>query len=351
MNNHKYTPEQKQMLEQKRQAMLQRQKKKKLRNLLITLQVIILITLSVVIACLVFIPGNKTLADANIENPGTSDCVKDVAVINKADYSFMIKQMYNEINSKNAILIDLASGEILAQKFPDEKIFPASITKIMTTIVALEHYEDLEIAIEMPDDMYTYLIEQNASVAGFLAGERVKIIDLLYGVMLPSGADACLSLARSIAGTEQAFAKKMTEKAKEIGAVNTNFTNSTGLHDPNHYTTVKDLSLILTYALKNQTFREIFTTETHTTSATNKHKYGITLNSTTFKAFSRAGLENRFVKGGKTGFTGEACLCLASLGQKNGREYILVTVGAGSSNSSKGVQHVVDADFIYDKYA
>ena len=71
----------------------------------------------------------------------------------------------------------------------------------------------------MPDDMYTYLIEQNASVAGFLAGERVKIIDLLYGVMLPSGADACLSLARSIAGTEQAFAKKMTEKAKEITEV------------------------------------------------------------------------------------------------------------------------------------
>lgn len=316
-------------------------------------QVAIILVLSVVISLLLFLPGNKSLISGIATPPQALAQSSYVDSMSKVDNSFMITSLSTEIDSKSAILTDLASGEVLAQKFPDEKVYPASLTKIMTATLVLEHFNDLQQEIEMPSDMYVYLLEQNASQAGFLAGEKVKIIDLLYGVLLPSGADACLALARTVAGTEQNFAKQMTEKAKELGAENTNFVNSTGLHDDNHYSTVRDLSCILAYALKNETFKTIFTTERYTTSPTNKHTKGLTLTNTTFKAFERAKIENVYVKGGKTGFTGEACLCLASLAMREGREYTLVTVGAGSSTSSRGTQHVQDADLIYnsiDKY-
>ena len=350
MDNRKYTPEEKQKIAMRKQLRERKRNQREFRRICIIMQLVVLLIVSLLVSALVFIPGNASLIPGHALNPGISTGLSDVPTANKPDYSFMITKLSSEINSKNAILLDLASGQVLAEKFPDEKIAPASLTKIMTAIIVLEHYDDLEIMIEMPDDMYTYLVEQNASVAGFIAGERVRIIDLVHGILLPSGADACLSLARSISGNEQAFAKKMTEKAHELGAVSTNFVNSTGLDDPNHYTTVRDLSVILTYALKNTTFRTVFTTAQYTTAATNKHPHGITLFNTTFKAFERAGLDNPYVKGGKTGFTGEACLCLATLAIKNGREYVLVTVGAGSSTSSRGIQHVADANLIYSRY-
>ncbi len=351
MNNRKYTEEQIREAQRRKQALIIKKRNKQRRNRYICLQILVFIILCSLIFGLIFIPGNKTLIKGQADNPGTFDSIKDIPAVKKADYSFMIKKLSNDINSSNAILMDLWSGEILAEKFPDEKIYPASLTKIMTAVLVLEHYTDLEIMLEMPDDIYTYLIEQNASVAGFLSGEKVRIIDLLYGILLPSGADACLVVARAISGNEQAFAKKMTEKAHSIGAENTNFVNSTGLHAADHYTTVRDLSTILMYALKNETFKNIFTTASYTTAPTNKHIHGITFTNTTFKAFERAGIENLYVKGGKTGYTEEACLCLASLAEKNGREYILVTVGAGTPTSSRGTQHVADANYIYDKYA
>lgn len=350
MDNRRYTPDEIERIRNRKKAIERRKRQKEYRKTCLILQIIVLLLVSGIVSALIFIPGSGSLVSGQAFNPGVLGGVSEVSAIEKPDYSFMITKLTSEINSRNAILLDLASGQILAEKFPDEKIAPASLTKMMTAIVVIEHYEDLEIMIEMPNDMYTYLIEQNASVAGFLAGEKVKILDLLYGVLLPSGADACISLARSVAGTEANFAKLMTEKAHQIGAQNTNFVNSTGLDDENHYTTVRDLSKILSYGLQNSTFRSIFTAKSHTTSPTNKHPHGITVYNTTFKAFERAGLDDPYVKGGKTGFTGNACLCLASLAMKNGREYILVTVGAGNSNSSKGTQHVKDASLIYSRY-
>ena len=330
-----------------------RHTKKQNKNFLpyVILQILILVLITSTVAMLIIGPGNSSLTSVNMDNPGELSNELNMESIDKVDYSPLVKKITTEISSSNAILIDLTHDEVIAEKAPDTKIFPASVTKIMTAIIVLEHFDDLNVMIEMPSDMYQYLIEQNASVAGFTAGERVKIIDLLHGVLLPSGADACLSLAKYVAGSEAEFAKKMTEKAHSLGAVNTNFVNSTGLHDDNHYTTVRDLSVILKYALKNQSFRTIFTTEKYTTSATNKHPYGLTFSNTTFKAFERAGLKSAYVKGGKTGYTGEARLCLATLAQKNGKEYILVTVGAGTGQSSRGTQHATDAEYIYKNFA
>ncbi len=322
-----------------------------IRNRYIILQAVIFVLVFAILVSGVSLIGNKSLATLNTDGSEILNEFTDISVSGKADNSFLVQQLGRELSSTNAILIDLASEEVIAEKLPDEKVYPASMTKVMTAVVVLEHFADLTVQIEMPADMYTYLREQNASVAGFLPGEKVQIIDLLYGVLLPSGADACLSLARAVSGSEAEFAKDMTEKAKELGAVNTNFVNSTGLHDDNHYTTVRDMAKIVRYALENDAFRTVFTAEYHTTAPTNKHSNGLEMNSTVFSAIRRTGLDNNYILGGKTGYTGEACLCLASLGKKGGREYILVTVGAGTSTSSKGTHHVKDALYVFNNVA
>ncbi len=321
------------------------------RNRYIFLQAVVFVVIFALLISAVSMIGNKTLADLNVENSDVLKSLTNISVSGKVDNSFLVQQLGKELSSTNAILIDLASEEVIAEKLPDDKVYPASMTKVMTAIVVLEHFDDVTVQIEMPADMYPYLREQNASVAGFLPGEKVQIIDLLYGVLLPSGADACLSLARAVSGSEAAFANDMTKKAHEIGAVNTNFVNSTGLHDDNHYTTVRDMAKIVKYALQNDDFRAVFTAESHTTAPTNKHSKGLEMNSTVFSAIKRTGLDNNYILGGKTGYTGEACLCLASLGKKGGREYILVTVGAGTPTSSKGTHHVKDALYVFNNVA
>ena len=231
----------------------------------------------------------------------------------------------DNLHSPNAILVRLEDHAILMQKKSEQKLYPASLTKIMTAIIAIENLPNLKEKIELPAAMFQQLYKADASMAGFQPNEKVKAIDLLYGVMLPSGAECCIGLADHIAGSEQNFVEKMNQKAAALGMSNTHFTNSTGLQDKQHYTTVKDLSILLSYALQNNTFRDIFTTSHHSTAPTNKHPNGITFSSTMFKNIENPVINGGKILGGKTGFTDEAGLCLASLAQKDGKEYVLVT--------------------------
>lgn len=185
-------------------------------------------------------------------------------------------------------------------------------------------------------------------MAGFLPGEKVRAIDLLYGALLPSGAECCIGLADEISGSEENFVKKMNQRADQLGMSNTHFTNSTGLQNENHYSTVKDLSLLLDYALQNQTFREIFTSSRHSTAATNKHPDGITFTSTLSQNLKDQTLPGGKILGGKTGFTDEAGLCLASLAQIGGKEYILVTAGAEGDHKTEPYD-IDDAREVYQR--
>lgn len=241
----------------------------------------------------------------------------------------------DNLHSPNAILVRLNDHTILMQKKIEQKIYPASLTKIMTATVAIENLHDLQKKIELSSSMFQKLNKENASMAGFQPNEEVKAIDLLYGMMLPSGAECCIGLADHISGSEQAFVDKMNQKAKSLGMSNTHFTNATGLQDQNHYTTVKDLSILLSYALKNSTFQEIFTTSSHSTASTNKHPDGITFKSTLFKNIQNSTLKSGKILGGKTGYTDEAGLCLASFAQVNGKKYILVTAGAKGNHQTE----------------
>lgn len=231
------------------------------------------------------------------------------------------------LNSPHAILLRADSGEVLAEKDADSTIYPASMTKMMTALLAIEANPDLDTPVTLPEEIFPALQAQNASLAGFQAGETATVRDLLYGAMLPSGAECCEALAREVSGA-------------------THFCNPTGLHDPEHVSTVRDMARLTEAALQNETFRKLFTTERYTVPATNCHPQGFTMHSTLLSQLDGTELHSGRILGGKTGYTGEAGLCLASLAEVKGREYILVTAGAGG-NHSTAPYHIEDAVTVY----
>ncbi|MTI57499.1 MAG: D-alanyl-D-alanine carboxypeptidase [Geosporobacter ferrireducens] len=254
-----------------------------------------------------------------------------------------------ELYSPYAILVRLKDQKVVFKTGSEERIYPASLTKIMTAIVVIENISDLQKRIILPEKIFPDLYKANASMAGFLPGEEVTVVDLLYGTLLPSGADASGGLALHTSGSENEFVKQMNRKAKKLGMDNTHFTNVSGLHDDKHYTTVKDMAVLLEYALKNETFRQIFTSSRYSTASTNIHSGGITFYSTLSKKIDTYEFHGGKILGGKTGYTDEAGLCLASLAEKNGTEYILITAGA-PGNPYTEQYHIMDAFTVYKKY-
>lgn len=222
----------------------------------------------------------------------------------------------NDISSDYAILIDLENNTVLASKKGDEKMYPASMTKMMTLIVAAEHAENLDDTFEMTTAITDPLFRENASVAGFLNGEQVTLRDLMYGLVLPSGADCAVALAIYTAGSEAAFADMMNEKVAELGLKNTHFMNPTGLHDENQYSTCHEIALILEYALRDDFMRTVLSTYKYTTEKTPQHPDGITLYSTMQSRMYGNEAPGMFILGGKTGYTTEAGNCLASYAVK-----------------------------------
>ena len=158
------------------------------------------------------------------------------------------------VNAKTAILQDYLSGEILYEKDADLSIYPASMTKIMTSIIAFDLIKKGELTLDEK-----FIISENAwrlSTAGYssmfiMVGDEVSVENLLRGIIVASGNDACIALAEGIAGTEEEFAVLMTEKALELGMENTNFSNSSGIYDPNNYSTVRDILIMSNYLIKN----------------------------------------------------------------------------------------------------
>lgn len=250
--------------------------------------------------------------------------------------------------SHYAVLMVPDSGEILAERNADEKIYPASMTKIMTAILAIENCDDLNEIVTLPEGIFQALYNEGASMAGFVSGEEATLQDLLYGVLLPSGAECCVTFADRIAGSEVQFAELMNEKAEELGMDGTHFCNSTGLHEPEHYSTVKDIGILLKYALQNQVFREAFCSSRYSMQPTECHPDGFTFYSTLFSNMESVDVIGGTILGGKTGYTEESGLCLASLASVNGREYILVTAKADGTHETEPF-HILDAVDVYSQ--
>ena len=248
----------------------------------------------------------------------------------EADLGIVIPSLH----SQNAILLN-ESGQSLFEKNADAIIYPASLTKIMTAIVAIEKNDDLQKHTMVDPKTIATFTAQNASMAGFKGGDLVTIEDLLYGTILPSGADATATLAKVIAGSEDHFVSLMNEKAQELGMFDTHFVNASGLHDDAHVSSVRDLSKLFRYAIDNPIFYKILTTKSYSTVVPEK----LTMSSSLFTKMPSA--EN-VILGGKTGYTPEAGLCLASLLEKNGNQYLLITTNAKGNIRTEPL-HVQDA--------
>lgn len=234
----------------------------------------------------------------------------------------------SQTHSPNVILIDFETGERLAEKASSEIVFPASLTKLMTVAVALDYLTELDQEVVMQEKYFTGLFEARASITGFVEDEVTTVRELLYGAILPSGADACLALADLIAGSEADFVTLMNEKARELGMTRTRYANATGLHDVKNISTVEDIAKLVHRVSKNPVFYEVFTTLQHEVPATNFNEEGFIMNSTIYNSLMKLPELQNVIIGGKTGFTEQAGLCLASIGEVGGKKYILVTAGA-----------------------
>ncbi len=246
-------------------------------------------------------------------------------------FIFLIQGNANsfEIKASTAILQDFLSGKILYEKEADRSIYPASMTKIMTSIIAFDLIKSGELSL---DDKF--LISEKAwrlskpgnSSMFIMLNDEVSVEDLLRGIIIVSGNDACVALAEGIAGTEEAFAELMTTKAIEIGMTNTNFSNSSGLNDPDNYSTVRDILVMSNYLIKNYpNFYEYFKELEFTWDRTGGDP--ITQPNTNSLL-----LKNRLVDGIKTGYLAVEKYSLASSMSKNERR--LIAVGSGFKNKS-----------------
>jgi len=250
-----------------------------------------------------------------------------------------------EVKSPYIALLDVENNKVIAGRNIDARIYPASMTKVLSLIVAVEHITDLSQTFTMTGDIVEPLVREEASRAGFEAGDTVSAKDMLYGLVLPSGADAAVGLAIMTAGSEAAFADLMNQKCAELGLTGSHFTNASGLFDENQYTTPVEMALILKYAMQNETCAKILSTYQYTTAPMESKPEGILLSSTMFSRMYGTEVEGVTITAGKTGYTQEAKNCLVSFAEKGGHHYIALTAGAENK------WHVIFDDFeIYKNY-
>ncbi len=263
-------------------------------------------------------------------------------------------ELEKNLSSEAVLLMEASTGKVVYEKKGYEKKYPASTTKIMTAILAIEHCNLNETATA--SEFAINSVPSGYSTANIQIGETLSVKDLLYALMLQSANESAVILAEHVSGSQEAFANLMNEKAKELGCKNTHFINPNGIHDENHYTTAYDLALITQYAMKNQTFRDIVKTTSFTLPATTSYPsesrtYANTNNLIIYDARNRP--DNYYYKyatGVKTGYTSAAKNCLVASAEKNGIEYISVVLGASITYESTGsVSHrYVDTISLFD---
>ncbi len=314
----------------------------------------ILIALIIAIPLLVSkcgkVPTDSSVSSSKTENISSNKQPESTkgTTINKLKYATRTNNTdILKMSSSHGILIDIKQNVIVAEKKSSEIIYPASLTKVMTLLVAVENLKDLDETFTFTTEMLDPFFIEEASVAGFLNEETVPIIDLLYGSILPSGADATFALAVHIAGNEENFVKLMNKKVQELGLKNTHFMNCSGLHHENHYSTVHDIALIMKYAMENETCKKVLSMLEYTTSKTPQHPDGIHLYSDTFSRMYGTEAVGVTMLAGKTGYTDQSGNCLVTYAKAtNGKSYILATAGA-----SGPYMPIYDAIDIYAEFA
>ncbi len=250
------------------------------------------------------------------------------------------------VESTYALLIDLDQSAVVVQRNFRDRMNPASMTKILTLLVAAEHIDNLDDTFTITREITDYSFSNRCSAVGFDVGERVTVRDLLYGTILPSGGDAAAALAYYVSGSLDAFVELMNNKLAELRLSDTtHFTNCVGLYDTNHYSTVYDIAVILKAALDNELCREILSAHKYTTSFTEQHPEGIELSNWFLRRIEDKDTYGEVVSA-KTGYVEESGSCAASYYVSNsGKNYICVT-----GNAHSAWKCIYDQTAIYQMY-
>lgn len=238
-----------------------------------------------------------------------------------------------QVEATAAILVDVGTGTVLYEYSAHEQRYPASITKVMTALLALEAVDQGQISLDqmvtLTSDLYQDIGEGGSS-ADLRVGEQLSVLDLLYCVLLPSANEACNALAQVVSGSIDAFVEQMNQRAQELGMEGTHFTNTHGYHNDDHYTTAYDIYLMCQAAMEHETFRAITSSRSHDLPATEFHEARTIYDTNALISSWQYGSRYlyQYATGIKTGSTPEAGYCLASAASKNGRDLICVVLGA-----------------------
>lgn len=252
-----------------------------------------------------------------------------------------------EFPSEFALLINAQTGEILAGKNAFSYMNPASMTKVLTLLVAVENIAETDGTFTMTQEISEFCYVNECSVVGYIVGETVPIEELFYGCILSSGADACLGLAEIAVGSHEAFVDLMNEKLKELGIDETaHVTNCVGLYDDSHGWTSADMALIMKAALENEKCRQILCTKVFNSVPTEKHPEGQFLSNWFIRSLEDQDNGSVKILGGKRGYVPESGNCAVSYGEtEDGQAFICVT---GNAYSQK--QAIIDHAALYKEY-
>lgn len=262
-------------------------------------------------------------------------CTPALAAAAEAAEGTTVAQQPFSVNAKAAMLVDLNTGRVVYEQNADERIYPASLTKIMTCLIALEN-GNLSSIVTVSESALANL-DPNSSTAGLQVGEQMTLENMLYCMMIPSGNEACNAVAEHIAGSTADFVRMMNERAYELGCENTHFSNPHGLHDEDHYTTARDLVKITQAALKSENFKQIVNTAEYELPATNlsEPRKLKTTNQLIYKNSNNPFYYSRAM-GIKTGYTSAAGRCVISCAKDDGMYFLAVVCGAETSVLENG---------------
>jgi len=325
-------------------------------------KLILVLTVGVIIAAIAFIAiRSKTdKVSASADNGDVTEVLADNDQADAADNEGNKEEVFpyaeiadnyvevldEDIDSAYGAILDVNNNKIIAGRQATSIMEPASMTKVMTLIVVLENVSDID------NTYYTFdaglvdpLIKEGASRVGYEAGDTVSVKDMLYGLILWSGADCAEGLAVATAGSTENFVALMNAKAEELGLKNTHFMNTWGNSQDNHYTTCQEMAMIMNYAIKNEKARQILATENYTVAGFKEAPEGRELKSTMWSRMYGTEVPGVQILGGKTGYTDTARNCLVSYASKGDNVYICVTALGGGR-----YKPVFDCFKYYERY-
>ena len=274
-------------------------------------------------------PAADAQADAQTASDNSAEDAAAEADSVPEDQLLSSREQFS-VAAKAALLIDLNTNRVVYEQDADERVYPASLTKIMTCLIALEN-GNLSDVVTVSESTLADL-DEDSSVAGLVVGEQMTLENLLYCMMVVSGNDACNVIAEHVAGSVTDFVRMMNQRAYELGCTNTHFNNPHGLHDESHYTTARDLAIITQAALKSENFRQIVDTAEYVipASATGEEHKLKTTNMLIYKSTGNSLYYSR-ATGVKTGYTSAAGRCLIATAEDDGIRFLSVLCGAKTS--------------------